>query len=214
MERDTYRQALARMLRVDERSLTGRQAHASALRRKPRGMDQSQKAEIPIVAVNPRLKVESYCLGVLFRKPELLYRLDRKLQEFGLSPLAAEDFEYTDHQLLFDVVRLAVEQDEKEHQNYLMSHLSKTMKALSQDLLAKTEKLEPADDRLLEELLARFLDLRRAHAMNSVNQLRFLQEDEQQEGGTNIKTYQEQAIQFTRLLHGLDQAKRRIFSRR
>ena len=36
MERDTYRQALARMLRVDERSLTGRQAHASALRRKPR----------------------------------------------------------------------------------------------------------------------------------------------------------------------------------
>lgn len=214
MERDTYRQALARMLRVDERSLTGRQAHAPALRRKPRGMDQSQKAEIPIVAVNPRLKVESYCLGVLFRKPELLYRLDRKLQEFGLSPLAAEDFEYTDHQLLFDVVRLAVEQDEKEHQNYLMSHLSETMKALSQDLLAKTEKLEPADDRLLEELLGRFLDLRRAHAMNSVNQLRFLQEDEQQEGGTNIKIYQEQAIQFTRLLHGLDQAKRRIFSRR
>ncbi|MDO8754280.1 MAG: DNA primase [Anaerolineales bacterium] len=214
MERDTYRQALARMLRVDERSLAGTQAQGPVVRRKPRDTSQSPKVEIPIVAVNPRLKVESYCLGVLFRKPELLYRLDRKLQEFGLSPLAVEDFEYTDHQLLFGVVRLAVEQDEKEHQNYMMSHLPETITALSQDLLAQTEKLEPVDDRLLEELLARFLDLRRAHAMINVNQLRFLQEDEQQQGGTNIKIYQEQAIQFTRLLHSLDQAKRRIFSRR
>ncbi|MDP2778678.1 MAG: DNA primase [Anaerolineales bacterium] len=214
MERDTYRQALARMLRVNESSLMASQVQGRVVRRKPRAADQSPKAEMPIVAVNPRLKIESYCLGVLFRKPELLYLLDRKLQEFGLSQLAAEDFEYTDHQLLFGVVRLAVQQDEKEHQNYMMSHLPETMTALSQDLLRQTEKLEPVDDRLLEELLARFLDLRRAHAMVNVDQLRFLQEDEQQQGGTNIKIYQEQAIQFTRLLHSLDQAKRRISSRR
>ncbi len=214
MERDTYRQALARMLRVNENSLMASQVQGRVVRRKPRVMDQSPKAEMPIVAVNPRLKIESYCLGVLFRKPELLYRLDRKLQEFGLTQLAAEDFEYTDHQLLFGVVRLAVEQDEKDHQNYMMSHLPETMTVLSQDLLRQTEKLEPVEDRLLEELLARFLDLRRAHAMIIVNQLRFLQEDEQQQGGTNIKIYQEQAIQFTRLLHSLDQAKRRISSRR
>ncbi|MDP1714700.1 MAG: DNA primase [Anaerolineales bacterium] len=214
MERDTYRQALARMLRVNESSLMASQVQGRVVRRKPRAAEQNPKAEMPIVAVNPRLKIESYCLGVLFRKPELLYLLDRKLQEFGLSQLAAEDFEYTDHQLLFGVVRLAVQQDEKEHQNYMMSHLPETMTALSQDLLRQTEKLEPVDDRLLEELLARFLDLRRAHAMVNVDQLRFLQEDEQQQGGTNIKIYQEQAIQFTRLLHSLDQAKRRISSRR
>jgi DNA primase len=214
MERDTYRQALARMLKVDERSLSATQARGPVVRRKPRVTGQTQKAEIPVVAVNPRMKVESHCLGVLFRKPELLYRLDRKLQEFGLSPLAADDFEYTDHQLLFGVVRLAVEQDEKDHQHYLMSHLPEAMTALSKDLLAQTEKLDPVDDRLLEELLARFLDLRRAHAMINVNQLRFLQEDEQQQGGANMKAYQEQAIQFTRLLNSLDKAKRKISSRR
>jgi hypothetical protein len=67
---------------------------------------------------------------------------------------------------------------------------------------------------LLEELIARFIDLRRANAMSNVNQLRFLQEDEQQQGGVNIKQYQEQAIQFTRLLHSLDQAKRKLTSKR
>jgi hypothetical protein len=49
--------------------------------------------------------------------------------------------------------------------------------------------------------------------MINVNQLRFLQEDEQQQGGANLKVYQEQAIQFTRLLHSLDQAKRKVIRR-
>jgi DNA primase len=214
LERDTYRQALARMLRVDERSLMGAQARGPVMRRKPRVTDQSQRVDAPVVAVSPRLKVESHCLGVLFRKPELLYRLDRKLQEFGLSPLAAEDFEYTDHQLLFGILRRAVEQDEKDHRHFLTTHLPETLVPLSQELLAKTEDLNELDDKLLEELVARFLDLRRAHAMTNINQLRFLQEDEQQQGGVNIKLYQEQTLQFAYLLRSLDQAKRKATSRR
>ncbi|MBK8783534.1 MAG: DNA primase [Anaerolineales bacterium] len=213
LERDTYRQALSRMLKVDERSLTSTQVQAPVVRRKPREAVKGPAAEMPVVAVNPRLKIESYCLGVLYRKPELLYRLDRKLQEFGLSPLAVEDFEYTDHQLLFSVVSLAVRQDEKEHQNFMLGELPEEVVGLSKELLAQTETLDTLDDKLLEELLARFLDLRRAHAMINVNQLRFLQEDEQQQGGANLKVYQEQAIQFTRLLHSLDQAKRKAVKR-
>ena len=213
LERDTYRQALSRMLKVDERSLTASQVQGPIVRRKPREAVKSQKTEMSVVAVNPRLKIESYCLSVLYRKPELLYRVDRKLQEFGLSPLAVEDFEYTDHQLLFGVVSQAVRQDEKEHQNFIMGELPESVEGLSRELLAQTEKLDTLDDKLLEELLSRFLDLRRAHAMINVNQLRFLQEDDQQQGGTNLKVYQEQAIQFTRLLHSLDQAKRKIVKR-
>lgn len=215
MERDTYRQALARMLKVDERSLMGTQAQGPVVRRKPRiDTSQRQKSDTSVVAVNPTLRIESYCLGVLFRKPELLFRLDRKLQEFGLSALTREDFEYTDHQLLFNVVRLAVEQDENDHHHYVMSHLPETVNDLSKELLAQTEKLDPRDDKLTEELLARFMDLRRTNAMSNVNQLRFLQEEEQQLGGANIKIYQEQALQFTKLLHGLDQAKRKLSSKR
>jgi len=213
LERDTYRQALSRMLKVDERSLTSTQVQGPVVRRRPRESVKTPIVGAPVVAVNPRLKIESYCLGVLYRKPELLYRLDRKLQEFGLSPLAVEDFEYTDHQLLFGVVSLAVRQDEKEHQNFMLGELPEEVAGLSKELLAQTETLDTLDDRLLEELLSRFLDLRRAHAMINVNQLRFLQEDEQLQGGANLKVYQEQAIQFTRLLHSLDQAKRKAVKR-
>jgi DNA primase len=215
LERDTYRQALARMLRVDEGSLTSSQPQGLPAKRRPRGTGQGQRVEkAPLVAVNPTLKIESYCIGVLLRKPALLYRLDRKLQEFGLSALAAEDFEYTDHQLVFGVIRRAVEQDEKDHQHYVMAHLPEAVSDLSKDLLAQTEQLDPVEDKLLEELLARFMDLRRTNAMANVNQLRFLQEEEQQQGGVNLKIYQEQAVQFTKLLNGLDQAKRKLLSKR
>jgi len=215
MERDTYRQALARMLKVNESALTGAQVQGPVVRRKPRtAVEQGHKAGLSVVAVNPTLRIESYCLGVLFHRPELLYRLDRKLQEFGLSALAAEDFEYTDHQLLFGVVRLAVEQDEKDHHHYVMTHLPEAVTDLSRELLTRTASLDLADDKLTEELVARFMDLRRANAMANVNQLRFLQEEEQQQGGANIKMYQEQTMQFTKLLHGLDQAKRKLSSKR
>ena len=213
LERDTYRQALSRMLKVDERSLMSTQAPGPVVRRRPRETGQPQKAESSTAVVNPRLRIESYCLGILFRRPEFLYRLDRRLEEFGLIPLAVEDFEYTDHQLLFGIIRLAVQQDEKEHQNFLMSQLPDAVDALAKELLAQSDPLDSVEDRLLDELVMRFLDLRRTHAMLNVNQLRFLQEEEQQQGGSNIKMYQEQAIQFTRLLHSLDQAKRKLSKR-
>src|SRR5690606_16294165 len=73
LERDTYRQALARMLRVNESALMGAPVKGPVMRRKPRGMESARSLESPIVAaVNPRLKIEAYCLGILLQKPELL----------------------------------------------------------------------------------------------------------------------------------------------
>jgi DNA primase len=215
LERDTYRQALARMLRVDERVLIGTQVQGPNVRRRTRVTGKSQGVAPSIVPTSsPTMRVEAYCLGVLYRRPELLYRLDRKLQEFGLAALAVDDFEYTEHQILFRTIRQAVEQDEKDHHNYVVTHLPEALEGLSKDLLAQTEKIDPLDDRLLEELLGRFMDLRRVVAQASVSQLRFLQEEEQGQGGINIKQYQEQAIQFTRLLQSLDQAKKKLTSKR
>lgn len=213
LERDTYRQALARMLRVDERSMMAAQPKGPVVRRKPRVTESSRRVESPAVVVSPRKNIEHYCLGILLRRPELLYRLDRKLEEFGLSPLALEDFEYTDHQLLFNVLRQAMGQDEKDHSQYVLSQIPDALSALTAELLAQTEKLDMLDEKLLEDLLARFLDLRRTHAMTNVTQLKFMQDDEQERGGENIKMYIEQTMQFTRLLHGLDQAKLKLSKR-
>jgi hypothetical protein len=92
--------------------------------------------------------------------------------------------------------------------------LPEALTPLANELLSQTEKIEKTyDDKLLEDLLNRFLDLRRTHATANVNQLRFMQEDDEMQGGTNIKLYQEQAMQFTRLLRSLDLAKRKIIKR-
>jgi DNA primase len=215
IERDTYRQALARMLRVDESTLTGAHAPGPVMRRKPRTAGQGQQVDHrTVAAINPKLKMESYCLGVLLRRPDLLYRLDKKLQEADLTALAREDFEYTDHQLLFGVVRMAVEQDEKDHHHYVLSHIPESVSDLSKELTAQAETLDMLEDKILEDLLARFMDLRRTNAMMNVNQLRFLQEEDQQQGGANMKMYQEQTLQLTKLLNSLDRAKRTLTSKR
>lgn len=214
LERDTYRQALARMLRVNESALMGASVKGPVLRRRPRGAETSGRDASPVVAaVNPRLKIEAYCLGMLLHKPDLLYRLDRGLEEFGLTALAVEDFEYTDHQILFGVLRLAMEQDEKEHQQYLLSQIPDTLSTLTKDLLSQSEMANTLDDKILDDLLDRFLDLRRTHAKVNINHLRFIQEDEQEQGGINTKLYMEQTDQHIRLLYKIDQAKQKLSKR-
>ena len=65
-----------------------------------------------------------------------------------------EDFEYTDHQLLFGVIRMAVEQDEKDHHHYVMSHLPETISDVSRDLLAQAENLDHVENKVFEELIS------------------------------------------------------------
>jgi DNA primase len=215
IERDTYRQMLARRLRVDERTLGGDQAQGPAfVRRKPRTAG-TKAAETPVAeAVRPSQKIESYALGVLFRKPELCYRLDRLLEEAGLAALSPEDFEYTDHQLFFRVIRQSLEQVEADHHTYVTARIPEDLLGLAKDLLTQTEKLDPVDDRLLEELFRSVIKMRRLIVEANFNQLRFIMEDAQQEGDLRVKGYQEQALQYSRLRHNLDRALKSVNARK
>ena len=215
IERDTYRQMLARRLRVDERTLTGDQAQGPALvRRRPR-VTGTKTAEMPAAeAVRPGQKIELQALGVLFRKPELCYRLDRLLEEAGLAALSPEDFEYTDHQLFFRVIRQSLEQVEADHHAYVTARIPEDLLGLAKDLLAHSENLDPVDDRLLEELFRGVIKIRRLVVDANLNQLRFIMEDAQQEGDLRVKSYQELSLQYSRLRHNLDRALKSVNARK
>ena len=215
LERDTYRQALARMLRVDERVLMGTQAEGPRVKRS-RGTSKSQVRESGkvTVAVSSTKAAEGYVIGVLFRKPELLYRLDRSLQELGLAPLDGHDFEYTDHKLLFGYIRESVEQDKSEHHDFVVEALPESLKGLSRELLTQTANNETLDEKLLEELLRAIIKLRRTVAGENLNQLHFLQEEAQQDGDSRASFYQNVVLQHTSLLRDLDQARRRMLQKR
>ncbi|RIK31667.1 MAG: DNA primase [Anaerolineae bacterium] len=216
LERDTYRQALARMLKVDERSLLATQAQGPRVKR-PRQVEkkEARASESPVaVSVSSSKMVEEYVIGVLFRKPELLYRLDRSLQEFGLIALTAKDFEYTDNQLLFGLIRESVEQDKTEHHDFVVEALPESLQARSRELAKEAEKQERLDEKLLEELLRGVIKLRRVAAGENINQLRFLQEEAHQSGDLRASSYQDLVLQHTRLLRDLDQAHRKMAVKR
>ncbi len=212
LERDTYRQALARMLRVDEDALIGAPAQGPRGKRARPGQ-AGESAPVAVVS-SPSHIVEAYCLGVLFRRPDLLYRLDRRLEEAKLSALAAEDFEYTDHQIFLRLIRQSLEQVESDQHQYVVIHLPDALKGLAGDLLAQVEKLDPVEERLLEELQRLTLKLRRARANLDLTQTRFLQEEAQQGGDPQALQYQQQVLQLAKLLHAIDQANKRWTSRR
>ena len=215
MERDTYRQALARMLRVDERVLIGAPAQGPRTRRpRPVAGKQAQESAQVAVSVSSGKKVEAYVIGVLFRKPELLYRLDRQLQQLGLTALAAPDFEYTDYQMLFGLIREAVEQDKSEHHEFVVDALPEQLQGLSSDLLVESEKIDPVEEKVIEDLLRGIIKLRRMAAGENLNQLRFLQEEAHQAGDLRTASYQELVMQHTRLLRDLDQANRKMTLKR
>jgi hypothetical protein len=194
-------------LKVDERVLIGTQSQGPRVRRtRPTAQKPVREPAQLAVAVSSGKKVEGYLIGVLFRKPELLYRLDRLLQQYGLAPLAAEDFEYTDYQMLFGLIREAVEQDQAEHHEFVVEALPESLHGLSRELMSQTSKLDPVEEKLLEELLRGVIKLRRVAAGENLNQLRFLQEEAGQAGDLRAASYQDLVLQHTKLLRDLDQA--------
>jgi len=220
LERDTYRQQLARMLRVDESALTGTQAQASSVRR-TRGLQsgqtaQKQPAEKPkaAVTISSNQKVEAYIIAVLYKKPELLYRLDRSLEEHKLLKLGLQDFEYTDNQMMFGLIRDALEQDKTEQHEFVVESVPASLQSLLQELDTQTEKFERMEGKLLEELLRGVIKLRRVAAGENLNQLRYLIEEAQQVGDLRAASYQTLVLKHTRLLHDLDQAYRKMSLKR
>jgi hypothetical protein len=201
---------------VDERAFIGGQAQGPRVKR-PRlvGQKQVQASSNVAVTVSSNQLVEAYIIGVLFRKPELLYRLDRSLQQNDLMALSAQDFEYTDYQVLFGLIREAVEQDKTEHHEFVVDALPESLQALSRELMVQADKLDPVDEKLLEELNRGLIKVRRLMANEKINQYRFLIEEAQQIGDSeSVVKYQSEVSKLMQLLHALDLALKKISLKR
>lgn len=209
IERDTYRQRLARLLRVDERALLSAPRSRSPSRRRYRTQQppETSKAEPAVLQVSSNYTLEAHALGVLLRRPDLLYKVDRYLQEQGLSRLSKDDFQHADHQALLGTLRESINQDMAEPLNYVLNSLSLPMMEVADDLLARTEDLDPNEDRVLGDLLRTLLDLRHRHVHQNIEHLQFLMEDAQVQGDLMATQYQQSMVQHISLRHRLDRAR-------
>lgn len=208
VERDSYRQMLARRLKVDERTLTGIKLAGGTTRRAPRQKAEQAEAQESTQApkassVSPFRKMEAACLGHILRRPDLLPRLDRRLQEAGLSALSVTDFEYTDYQAILSLIQRSLEQDESDTTAFVHFRLVDELGETHSELLALPAP-KGTDDRLLDEMTRQVLQMRRTVMSESVNQLRFLTEE------TQASELNQTAQQYARVLHAIDQARKRL----
>jgi DNA primase len=218
IERDTYRQKLARVLRVDERALkvraTGRR---ETFRRRPvpQAAEAGGQAEPAAEAApseqaaepdDPRSRLEAYCLGCLLRQPELLYRADRELQALGLSKLAAGDFLAVEHQLIFSALSAALEQVDDEPADHLAARLNPALHGRLAALQTEAADDETSAARSSEALLRAVLQLRRRTVSNWLRELRFLAEDAGEQGDQRAEAYQTEISRQALALAGVDRA--------
>jgi len=211
IERDTYLQQLARLLRVDERALLDARTGPARTRGQRRRFDRrTPDNEIPKPVVAPAVQAgyiqEAHCLGVLLRRPALLYQVDRRLQDDGLGRLVPEDFQHADHQAIFRLLHESVDQDMAEPLTYVFSGLSLQMMEMADGLLERTDNLDPIEERVLEDLMRSLLDLRKRNLRQEDEYLKYLMEDAQEKGDLKITQYQQTMVQHSKIRGLLDRA--------
>ncbi|MFQ5923252.1 MAG: DNA primase, partial [Anaerolineales bacterium] len=104
IEREVYRQGLARRLKVDERAMMGW---------RPESTVRSGQAAQGIRQVD-QAATECFCLGLLLRDPELTFWIDRQLHALELEGLSDQDFMSTDSQVIFKAVQSSLGQVDEE----------------------------------------------------------------------------------------------------
>lgn len=208
IERDTYIQKLAHLLHVDERSLLNERPARRRTQPRRRIIDTAIPRETSATAIadDSNYKLESHCLSIIIRTPELLYRLDRALQEAGLPRLSSNDFENSDVQEMFRLVLEGLEQDLLEPSSYALQNLPLPLLDRADELLVTSKEFDPNTERVFEDLLRSILLLRRRNLRKNNEQMRFLQEDAQEAGDLKASEYQQVMLQNIVTLQRLDKA--------
>lgn len=212
IERDTYIQKLARFLHLHEDSLLKDQAALLASRRRrrrpsrPVSEGEDGAADEPLLQTHLAFKLESHSLGIIIRRPELIHRLNRAFSEAGLERITPDDFEHTDHQILFRLASESINQDRMEPLNYTLENLPSPMIDYADQILAGSKKLDPNEERVFEDLLRTILKLRRAKLQQGNQQLQILQAEALEHGDASAGEYQQAILKAVQTLNFLDKA--------
>ncbi|MGH2606829.1 MAG: DNA primase [Anaerolineales bacterium] len=206
VERETYRQRLARRLKVDERALLSARPALPAKRVRPTA------AEGPVASAglpSAESRGERFCLGVLLRDPEVLYRMDRHFQALELDRLGPDDFTGTERQVIFQAVRASLAQDEEDPVRRWRRDLPEPLLGVAENLQTEAGEFALDQPRAEDEILASFLRLRVRSVASTLTVLGF-QLQAAQEQGLEEETGREAVWQLTREVQRLMPLKHRL----
>ncbi len=212
---EAYRQRLARLLRSDERALVRRTAGGSPRWRKTYHPRPEVPHE-PITSVDSsHRKLEETCIKALIADPTLIHFVDRTFRHHELACLHAEDFSHTDFREIFKLVKESLDQDLEQPLNFVHQRIPE---ALVETLLENAIQDPYPDWRIqpkapkLEFLINMFIRLRRIRIDESLEQLVFLQTQQNQEEQETPIDYYKLAQEYARMRGKLDQALKESFN--
>jgi len=215
IERDTYLQRLSRMLEINENTLIGfrpERKRRSAVRSRVEPPPQKDPA---LRRTGPREGelYEAHCVGILLREPELIYKIDRELGRDGLDRFDQKDFQNTNYQILVKYIKQSLVQGDEEPRDYVINHIPDDFMVTVDELLVMTDDLNPKSDKVLEDLMRAFLNLRKQQIEKQNDYYRYLQEKNHKNGDYKATEYQKNIFQNTRKEHKIDKAMERYTSR-
>ena len=190
VERDAYRQQVARVLQVDESALlmlTSQKARPRKRQTQAKVADGTVESRKPAES-NAQAKIgamEKQVLAYLLNDPEKIYRINRWLQKESLERLSADDFSLSEHQQAAEVIFKSITQDELDPAHFVQENISGEFDFVMEKPAgiqhSETEKeKKTTNDRELEEVIRLVMQLRLTQVNGLVNQLRFLQSSQEE----------------------------------
>jgi len=215
VERDAYRQRLARLLKIDERALIGTPAPAQRQGRRPVQVEPRKEPGglegLPTKIDQQGQAMEAHCLRLLLRNPEAVYTLDRVLQSANLTRFSPQDFEGADHKAIARLIMQSLEQEQVEPLKFLADNVEGSLQDLMQILQAALPYGEPNPNKLNDDLVRTLLKLRLLRVNEGVRQMRFMQEDLQNQAESALAPYQELIGQYIQVRGRLEAAEKRSY---
>lgn len=216
VEREAYRQRLARLLKVDERALVQRYAGRAPRRRAPRYPRTDLPSQPVTSPGSSHRHLEEMCIKALLSDPTLLHYIDRAFRGYELACVHLDDFSHTDHREMFKLVRDAMDQEVEDPLIYIHTHTPEEMAEAfinsSSEETYPDWRLQPNDPKL-EGLLLMFIRLRRVRIDEGLDQLVFLQSQDGEETGELTIDVKQVALEYVQVRAKLDQALQHAFSK-
>jgi DNA primase len=209
VERDAYRQQLARLLKIDERSLLGSQRVREKPKRRTERIGEQLQNRQPIsteTGVDQRVTaLEAHCLSLMFNKVDSYYDLERTLKLAKLEKFGSNDFDNSEFQIMASLLIDGLLQDELEPIDFVQQHLPDTLQD-TYNLLTKDDRLTHRTvEKLHDDLFRSLITLRLIHVNSALNQLRFMQ-DELELTNDEIQALQSELLKYTTSRGKLDLA--------
>ena len=182
VEREGYRQELARLLRIDERALRNTPATSTRPRpsRTPEATGSENASSLQNLSNLSRRNrmLETHCLAYLLKEPEKLYQLNRQLGLLELPILSLEDFQEADCKHAFGIVQASLEQDAEPAIDYIEQHLPDIFD--TQDMpKGLTHYLGHSQGKTFFEQFRSILRLRKYIVEDRIQDIQFIQADEE-----------------------------------